>query len=134
MSVDVGTQPHPASRQAAVAHTTSSHCQIKHQVDNVIDLKFLPLHCSVNKGKRCVPWVVLCNVPVYFFFLPVMDHYLLENFRGSQLVPLLFYFHMKMYFIARYDKAVCYCSEYVFNHAVPWMFSTCRVFVHIHMQ
>lgn len=66
MSVDVRTQPHPASQQAAVAHTLSTHCQTKHYVDDVIDLEFLPLHCSVNKGKSRVPWVVLCNVTMYF--------------------------------------------------------------------
>lgn len=74
MSVDVRTQPHPASQQAAVAHATSIHCQIKHWVDNVIGLE---LHCSVNKGKNLVPWVVLCNVTYVFF--PIMQHYLLEN-------------------------------------------------------
>lgn len=78
MSVDFKTQSHPASQQAAVAHAMGSFLQAKHWVETIINLEFRPLHCSVNKGKRCVPWVVLCNVTMYFF-PPVMIHYLLGN-------------------------------------------------------
>lgn len=61
------TSPHPASQKAADAHTMSIHCQIKHWVDNVIDLELHCL-CTAPLTKRKIACLGLYHALVTMVF------------------------------------------------------------------